>query len=187
MHMNALVVAAKSIQAFCLSRSWRFAFIGGLAVMRWGEPRLTRGVDLTIFTGFENEDDYVRDILDHFSARHQNMVDFARQYRVVLVQTENYIPADIVLGGIPFEETMITNSSFYEFEENAAINTCSAEDLIVMKAFADRDRDWVDVQGIVLRQQSQLDWPYIEKQLKPLCELKNAPGILKKLKKTKKH
>jgi hypothetical protein len=185
--MNELVAAAKHIQDFCLSRTWHFAFIGGLAVLRWGEPRLTRDVDLTIFTGFENEDVYVREILVHFKSRRRDMVEFARRYRVILVETQNHIPADIVLGGIPFEETMISNSSFFEFETNTAIKTCSAEDLIVMKAFADRDRDWVDVQGIVLRQQNQLDWPYIENQLTPLCELKNAPGILEKLKKIKTH
>ncbi|MBD3384230.1 hypothetical protein GF407_04810 [candidate division KSB1 bacterium] len=179
--MNELIAAADDVQTFCLTRSWHFAFIGGLAVLRWGEPRLTRDIDLTIFSGFGGEDQYIDAILDHFKARRQSMKAFARQYRVILIETGNHIPVDIVLGGIPFEKNMINNSSFYEFEKGVSIKTCSAEDLIVMKAFADRNRDWVDVEGILSKQHFSLDWIHIYQQLEPLCKLKEAPHILTKL------
>ena len=51
-----------------------------------------------------------------------------------------------------------------------------------MKAFANRGKDWMDVGGIIIRQQDNLDWPYIQKQLGPLCELKESPEITEKLK-----
>jgi predicted nucleotidyltransferase len=57
----------------------------------------------------------------------------------------------------------------------------SAEDLIVLKAFADRPKDWMDVEGIVIRQKARLDAPYIFHQLTPLCELKENEQILEKL------
>ena len=38
--------------AFCQEQGWRFCIIGGLALQRWGEPRLTRDVDIEVFTGF---------------------------------------------------------------------------------------------------------------------------------------
>ena len=41
--------------------------------------------------------------------------------------------------------------------------TCSAEDLAVLKSFADRPRDWADVETIVVRQQERLDWRIISK------------------------
>lgn len=59
---------------------------------------------------------------------------------------------------------------------------CSAEDLIVFKAFADRGRDWVDIESVIVKQDN-LDWDYINFQLAPLVELKYAPEILTKLKK----
>jgi hypothetical protein len=31
---NRLLEAAQEIQKFCLSRNWRFCFIGGIAVLR---------------------------------------------------------------------------------------------------------------------------------------------------------
>jgi len=45
--VNALIQAAAELQAACVEHAWRFCFIGGLAVQRWGEPRETVNVDLT--------------------------------------------------------------------------------------------------------------------------------------------
>ncbi|HEV8037874.1 MAG TPA: hypothetical protein VGP62_03355 [Bryobacteraceae bacterium] len=45
--MIDLFEAARQLQVFCDQQGWRFCFIGGLAVQRWGEPRVTRDVDLT--------------------------------------------------------------------------------------------------------------------------------------------
>ena len=49
---------------------------------------------------------------------------------------------------------------------------CSAEDLVVFKAFAGRERDWLDIEGIVLRQVEALDADTIWRELTPLLELK---------------
>lgn len=57
--MKALVLQASEVQAFCFARQWRFCFIGGLALQRWGEARLTRDVDLTLLTGFGEEESYL--------------------------------------------------------------------------------------------------------------------------------
>jgi hypothetical protein len=46
-----LIQAAEQFQEFCASQHWRFCFIGGLAVQRWGEPRFTADVDLSLLTG----------------------------------------------------------------------------------------------------------------------------------------
>ncbi len=40
-HLPRVLAAAGEIQAFCQKQGWRFCFIGGVAVQRWGEPRLT--------------------------------------------------------------------------------------------------------------------------------------------------
>ena len=56
--------------------------------------------------------------------------------------------------------------------------------MIVLKAFADRDRDWSDIKSVLIKQ-DRLDWTYITEQLAPLLELKEAPDILDKLEKLK--
>lgn len=69
----------------------------------------------------------------------------------------------------------------FAFPGNAMIRTCSAEDLIVLKAFAGRPKDWLDVEGVIVRQTGKLDWRYICDQLAPLAELKEEPEIMDEL------
>jgi predicted nucleotidyltransferase len=73
-----------------------------------------------------------------------------------------------------------------EMEPGASVKLCTPEDLIVMKAFADRDLDWNDIRGIIVRQGADnLDWNHIFEHLAPLCEAKEAPGIMTRLRKMK--
>jgi hypothetical protein len=51
----------------------------------------------------------------------------------------------------------------------------------VLKAFAARPKDWIDLEGVIVRQAGHLDWSYITQQLGPLAELKEAPDLLDKL------
>jgi hypothetical protein len=67
------------------------------------------------------------------------------------------------------------------FPPDVPLRTCSAEDLIVLKAFADRAKDWLDIEGILIRQLAELDWAYVRAQLTPLAELKDAPELVDKL------
>lgn len=65
---------------------------------------------------------------------------------------------DIALGGLPFEEASVARSTLFTFPPDVPLRTCSAEDLVVLKAFADRPKDWVDIEGILIRQASAMDW-----------------------------
>jgi hypothetical protein len=47
---------------------------------------------------------------------------------------------------------------------------------VVLKLFASRPLDIRDAESVALRQ--ELDWPYIEAQLRPLAELKDEAAIL---------
>ena len=67
--MNELIRVAANVQGFCESRRWRFCFIGGLALQRWGEPRETVDVDLTLLTGFGGEDPFIQALLERYEGR----------------------------------------------------------------------------------------------------------------------
>lgn len=155
--------------------------IGGIAVQRWGEPRLTRDVDVTLLTGLGDEEKYVDEILRHFKSRIEGAREFALTRRVMLLTSEDGTDIDLALGGLPFEENAVGRASEFEFYPDMSLRTCSAEDLMVMKAFAGRDQDWGDVKGIIARQGS-LNWKMIYSELEPLCELKDAPEIVTRLK-----
>jgi len=173
--------AANDLQRRLQERGWRFCLIGGLALQRWGEPRETIDVDVTLLTGFGGEESVVQEILSWYEPRVPDPARFAIQHRVLLVQAASGVGIDIALGGMPFEESAVARASPYEFAPEILLNTASAEDLIVMKAFAARPKDWVDLEGILIRQGGRLDWAYIEAQLRPLVELKEEPEILERL------
>jgi len=179
--MNEVIIAAAGLQFFCEAHDWRFCFIGGIAVQRWGEPRETVDVDLTLLTGFGGEEPFIQTLLQEFEARIPEAMQFARARRVLLLRSKKGVGLDIALGALPFEELIIQRSSLFEFPPHVALRTCSAEDLIVLKSFAGRGQDWVDVERIIVRQTGQLDWNYIHEQLRPLAELKHAPEILEQL------
>lgn len=180
--MNALIQAAADLQAVCLTYHWRFCFIGGLAVQRWGEPRETVDVDLTLLTDFDDEARFISVLMAAFQPRIDNAEQFAVANRVLLLRAASGVGLDIALGGLPFEELAVSRSSLFTFPPDVPLRTCSAEDLIVLKAFADRPKDWMDIDGIVVRQGPILDWTYVYAQLAPLAELKDAPELLDKLK-----
>jgi hypothetical protein len=170
--MNPIFAAALEVQDFCRERHWRFCFIGGVAVQRWGEPRLTQDVDLTLLTGFGTEEAFVSALLDRFPARRDDARAFALRHRVVLAHTETGIPLDISLGAMPFEERAVGRASDFTISPDVSLFTCGAEDLIVFKTFAGRDRDWLDIEGIATRRAGRLDEALIWTELAPLLELK---------------
>ncbi len=59
---------ALAIQQFCGAQGWGSCLIGGVAVQRWAEPRVTRDVDLTLLTGFGHEDQFIDKLLASFPA-----------------------------------------------------------------------------------------------------------------------
>lgn len=88
------------------------------------------------------------------------------------------------LSALPFEEEAIDRAVYRQYLPEISLKICSPEDLIVLKAFADRTRNWADIETVVTRQEN-LDWNYIYLQLTPLVEIKDAPEILEKLEKLK--
>jgi len=179
--MNGLFEAALEVQQFMERRQWRFAIIGGLAVLRWGEPQATQDVDIALLTGFGAEETYVEEILKHFPGRVAGAARFALENRVLLVRASNAVGIDIGLAAIPFEEQLVERASWFSFLPDVSLRTCSAEDLLVLKAFAGRDKDWAAIPGVLARQAGRLDWQYIDKHLTPLCELKGEPETPRRL------
>ena len=179
--MTDLFTIAADVQAFFDSKKWKFCFIGGLAVQQWGEPRMTRDVDLTLLTGFENEVQFIDAILLNYSSRISDARQFALSRRIILLE-KHTIGIDISLGGFPFEEEMIARSKIIEINTSTHLRFCTAEDLIILKAYADRPIDWQDIEGVILRQRNNaLDWPHIEGHLAELAELKDSPELVTKL------
>lgn len=176
-----LVTAAAELQSFCADHDWRACLIGGLAVLRWGRPRTTRDVDVSLWTGLGEELPFIDALLAEFEPRIITARQFSVDNRVLLINASNGAPLDVALAGIAFEERMLNRATSHSYARGFSLRTASAEDVVVLKAFADRPQDWIDIEGIVVRQKAKLDWPQIDEELMPLCQLKEAPEILNRL------
>ena len=138
-----------------------YMIIGGQAVLIYGEPRLTRDIDVTLGVGPE---------------RLPDLVAFAQTsaWRLLVERPEQFVQTTMVLpcadpeSGIRID--FIFSHSAYEQQAMARVrrveigkaSVCfaAAEDVIVHKVIAGRPRDLDDIRGILLKN-SALDRAYV--------------------------
>jgi hypothetical protein len=151
--------------------------IGGLALQRWGEPRMTQDADLTVLAPLGTEASIVDALLDRFRARTADARRHALEYRVLLLHASNGVSLDISLAALPFEEEVFRRASRWRQIGETWLTTCSAEDLVIYKLVAARPQDLVDIQGIVERQRG-LDVERIRYWGSQFAEAKADPDLL---------
>jgi hypothetical protein len=97
--MIAIFETARELQDFCDRGAWSSSFIGGIAVQRWDQARVTRDVDITLLTGFGEADSFIEPLLAHYAPRSAGAADFARRARVLLLRSPSGIGIDISSAG----------------------------------------------------------------------------------------
>jgi hypothetical protein len=177
-----LIDEAFRLQTFLDSHGRRFCFIGGVAVQNWGEPRLTRDIDISLLTGFGDEERTVDLLLGAYLPRIDDARQFALDHRVLLIRSQGGIGIDVSLAALPYEELVIDRAPLVELLPGKRLRLCSPEDLVIMKLFAGRETDVRDARSVVVRQtESGLDWGYIESHLAQFSLLKDDPGLMNQL------
>lgn len=84
--MIELIQVAHSLQQLLEQEGIPVTFIGGLALQRWGQPRVTDDVDVTLFTDLGGEDTAIALLLSHYNGRGENVAEFAKKARVLLIE-----------------------------------------------------------------------------------------------------
>lgn len=175
--MNRQFETAWQLHAFLSARAIPYAIIGGIAVQRWGQPRLTRDVDLTVLLPPGGEEAALNEIAAAFPPRIEDAVAFALEHRVLPVEAPGGSEADISLGLPGYEEHVIARAVGYDLGDGRAVRLCSAEDLLIHKALAARPQDVIDIEGIVARQGVALDIAYVRQWLAELARLAADPEV----------
>ena len=142
---------------------------------------MTVDADATVLTGWEKDEELVDALLASFASRQADGRDFALRHRIPLLRASSGTHLDVALGALPFEQRSAGRASSWRLSDERELVTCGAEDLVVHKAFAAHDRDWVDIDGVLLRQGATLNVPLIWEALRPLVALKEEPAILERL------
>jgi hypothetical protein len=175
--VNHQFETAWRLHLFLTVRRIPYVIIGGLAVQRWGQPRFTRDVDVTVLLPPEREEAALTEMVTAFLPRVDDAVAFALEHRVLPLTVPGGGEADVSLGLPGYEEDVVSRAVEYDLGEGRRVSLCAAEDLIIHKALAGRAQDVTDIEGIVARQGHGLDIQYIRRWLAELARVADDPEV----------
>ena len=129
-----------------------YMIIGGQAVLLYGEPRLTRDIDVTLGVDASRLPILLKAVEEaEFKPLPENIPQFVRNTMVLpVVDEQSGVRVDFIFSFTPYEREAISRAKTVRIE-GQDIRFASAEDVIIHKIFAGRPRDLVDVRSIVLK------------------------------------
>jgi hypothetical protein len=150
-----------------------YAILGGLAVILYGEPRLTMDIDVNISLPSNHIGQFL--IIAKktgFLPSCNSVKTFVKKTGVIPMKFMKTKPpgrCDIIIAENSLEHMALKRAKLKKIGSlNAKFIT--AEDLLIHKIASDRPRDIEDLKGILMRQRNKLDISYILFWLKKLDE-----------------
>lgn len=174
----------------CLKRhNLPYMIIGGQAVLLYGEPRLTRDIDITLGVNT----DHIKELLEvvqelSLKPIPEDIESFVLQTMVLPALDEaTGIRVDFIFSFTPYETEAIKRARKITIIDQD-VYFASPEDVIIHKIFAGRPRDLEDVRSIILKN-PEINTQYIQDWLKEFDAssdkkkdfLKTFEGILREL------
>ena len=160
-----------------------YMIIGGQAILLYGEPRLTRDIDVTVGIGL----DKLPSLLEVAKKANLRILserpeEFVKETMVLPTRDEKSgIRVDFILSFTPYERQAIERAKPVQME-GVNVYFASPEDVIIHKIFAGRPRDLEDIRGILIKQ-SQIDLVYLKNWLKEFDQAFPGKNFLETLQK----
>jgi hypothetical protein len=140
--------------------------IGGQAVLLYGEPRLTKDIDITLGVGVRELNKLKRTIsslgLKILVERDEEFVE--RNMVLPTLDEKSGIRVDFIFSFSLYERQAIERAKDIKLGRSM-VRFASLEDVVIHKVIAGRARDLEDIQSILLKNQ-KYDSDYIERWLK---------------------
>lgn len=153
-----------------------FAIIGGVANAVRGRPRATEDIDLKVLIRDRTIADFRQLAESRFAPHRRPWLGKAESALIISVEVEGTV-VDMLAAVLPYEEQAVERAELVEVE-GVSLPICTAEDLIIHKAISNRGQDWIDIEGILIRQSGKLDLAYIQRWLAQFAEALENPEIL---------
>ncbi len=143
-----------------------YMVIGGQAVLLYGEPRLTRDIDITMGIGVDGVDKVKKTIqIIGLKSLIQKEKEFVEKNMVLpTIDKKSGIRIDFIFSFSPYERQAIERAKDIKLGRSL-VRFASLEDVVIHKIIAGRARDLEDVRSILLKN-PRYDLIYIEKWLK---------------------
>lgn len=158
-----------------------YVVVGGQAVLVHGEPRLTADIDVTLGVDYDRLD-AVRAVCEalHLRELPEDVLGFVRRTRVLpAYEPETGVRIDFIFSFTPFERGSIERAVRVEVA-GEPVAFATAEDLVLYKLFAGRDRDLADAAGVIARQQ-HLDLEYLRRWAAEFSAIPGRESVSEKL------
>jgi len=129
-----------------------YIVIGGQAVLLYGEPRLTKDIDITLGVGIE-EVEKIKNAVQKLALRMlvDNPEEFVKKTMVLPVMDDKTgIRVDFIFSFSLYEKQAIERAVDVKFG-TTAVKFASLEDVVIHKIIAGRSRDIEDVKAILLK------------------------------------
>jgi hypothetical protein len=148
---DALLGALRALSAALDALGQPAMIIWGIAVIARGVPRQTIDIDATVAAADLDLEQVLETLASHrITPRIADALDFARTRQVLLLRHDpTGTPLEVSLAWLPFEMEALARATFVDFG-GVRIRVATAEDLIVLKAVAWRDRDRGDIERLLL-------------------------------------
>lgn len=151
-----------------------YMIIGGQAVLLYGEPRLTRDIDITLGVDVDRQADIIAVATSLGITPLVSPESFTTDTMVLpCLDPASGIRIDFIFSFTPYERQAIDRAARLSIG-NTQVRFASVEDLIVHKMLAGRPRDHEDVTGILLKQPHH-DMAYIRHWLAQFATTVNQP------------
>lgn len=154
------------IGASLKKQAFPYMIIGGQAVLLYGEPRLTRDIDITLGVSADRLNDLLALIKEMaLKPLPQDVATFVRQTMVLpAIDEATGIRVDFIFSFTPYETSAIQRAKKISILGHD-VCFASPEDVIIHKIFAGRPRDIEDARIIILKNPA-IDYSYIRHWLK---------------------
>jgi predicted nucleotidyltransferase len=142
----------KKIATELSGRKIPYMIIGGQAVLLYGEPRLTKDIDITLGVGVE-ELSKIGNAVKAMGLRIEtDEVDSFVRETMVLPASEpkSGIRVDFVFSFTPYERQAIERANQVKFDDTS-VRFASLEDVVIHKIVAGRARDIDDIRSVLLK------------------------------------
>lgn len=148
---SSLVGALTDLSNWLTTARIPFMIIGGVAASLLGRPRLTQDIGaLAILPESQWAAAVTSAAGFGILPRIEGALEFATRSRVLLMRhTASGVDLDITFGGLRFEESAVKNSQRHDID-GIQVKLPRVEDLLVMKAFAQRPKDLEDIRGLLV-------------------------------------
>jgi hypothetical protein len=159
-----------------------FTFIGGVAVIARGVPRLTVDIDATVLASGTDIESIFGALARHkIGPRVDQAMEFARMHQVFLARHEpTGTPIDLNLAYLDFEDEAIQSSDEIDYAD-VRIPVARAEDLIVYKIIAFRPRDIDDAEKLLNLHGRVIQIVRVRRLVQQFCEVLEETNRLETL------